>query len=523
MKLYNISKINNIDISELKTLDNGINTTIDNRVKTDLTNNYSNDDYENMTGLKNWVESKNITIDEIKDNLSYEGGITNFILSRNNVAVFNTKTNKMDINDVYTASDALQFAKTIISFYKNNNNKICGLCLMDIPALKKDSIIPDNSGNPMSMYLMFNHGDVEAATINFKIFNEADNQMNEIIMEHKRSRWNYMNIFFDEKDSESVIKALFGDNVSVNDIQCTNVNDYLRNTEHQYLDTDEEHPICNVQYSDPFLMNQTKSYLTNIYTNDDYESMTGLKNWVESKNITMDEIETNLNYNDENVNNFEILYKDNINGLNTYFNTRTNKLNLNEYYTSFPSKISNKFLISFYKNNNNKICGFCLFIVIRTESAGDTIVDNANNIMTLYIASGATTNVGTTFLKIYDKSNNEIQSSMSFNNEYSKWNFMNVFFDEAYSDIIIKTFFGDNVSVNDIQCTNINNYIRTSDAQYFDTTNSHPTYNLAYSNPFLYNQTKSYLTNCFTSSDFESMTNLKTWIQSLITAQINNQ
>ena len=143
--------------------------------------------------------------------------------------------------------------------------------------------------------------------------------------------------------------------------------------------------------------------------------------------------------------------------------------------------------------------------------------------MTLYIASGATTNVGTTFLKIYDKSNNEIQSSMSFNNEYSKWNFMNVFFDEAYSDIIIKTFFGDNVSVNDIQCTNINNYIRTSDAQYFDTTNSHPTYNLAYSNPFLYNQTKSYLTNCFTSSDFESMTNLKTWIQSLITAQINNQ
>lgn len=268
--------------------------------------------------------------------------------------------------------------------------------------------------------------------------------------------------------------------------------------------------------------NRVKTDLTTTYSNSDYESMTGLKSWVESKGgsgLTMDEIETNLTYNDENVNNFEILYKDNINGLNTYFNTRTNKLNLNEYYTSFPLKLPNKFLISFYKNNNNKICGFCLFIVIRTESAGDTIVDNGNNIMTLYIASKATTNVGTTFLKIYDKSNNEIQSSMTFNNEYAKWNFMNVFFDEAYSDIIIKAFFGDNVSVNDIQCTNVNDYIRTSDAQYFDTTNSHPSYTLAYSNPFLYNQTKTYLTTYFTNDDFESMTNLKAWIQSLI----NNQ
>ena len=244
--------------------------------------------------------------------------------------------------------------------------------------------------------------------------------------------------------------------------------------------------------------------------------MTGLKNWVESKGgsgLTMDEIEDNLSYEGENVKNFVLL-----NNTSTNFDTRTNKLNLNDYDTDFPATFVKKQLISFYKNNNNKICGFCLFEISRI-TGGKEINDNAGNTMILYNASSDSNLSGQITLKIYNDLNNEIQSSMSFSYNSGKWNFMNVFFNENYSDTIIKAFFGDSVSVNDIQCTNINDYIRTSDDDRFDTANPHPTYNLSYSDPFLYNQTKSFLTTIFTNDDFESMTNLKAWIQSLI----NNQ
>jgi len=281
---------NTSDISSLKTFENGINTTIDNRVKTDLTTTYSNSDYESMTGLKTWVESKggnSLTMDEIKENLTYYGNIKNFKIVRNSTnqyegqKSFDTRTNKLDLNNYYTTSSALAFRRYVICFYKNNNNKICGLCLIDAVAIRSGTGIEDNAGNLMNMYEAFDFTYTDAATSTLQILNDSNEEITKISLYHNANKWNYMNVFFDEKYSDTIIKAFFGDNVSVSDIHCTNVNDYLRTTNYSYLDSTSEHPTYN-NINDQFLMNQTKSFLTTYFTSSDFESMTNLKAWIQS-------------------------------------------------------------------------------------------------------------------------------------------------------------------------------------------------------------------------------------------------
>ena len=317
MKLYNISKINNInisslfsqvqtntnDISELKTFENGINTTIDERVKTDLTTTYSNDDYESMTGLKNWVESKgsdSLTMEEIEDNLTYNGDIEqakNFNIEvdieNEEPLIFDTRTDKLNLNNVYTTFTTF-VKKFFISFYKHNN-KICGFCLLNMPVFGSSSGLKDNAGNAMSAYEVFSLNNTNSANASLKMFDESNNEIQpEMTFIHKNNRWNYMNVLFNEYYSDTIIKAFFGDNVSVDDIQCTKLNDYLRTSDDRFIDTTNPHPTYNIPYSNPFLFNQTKSFLTNYFTNDDFESMAGLKNWVESKVASLSSINTRL-------------------------------------------------------------------------------------------------------------------------------------------------------------------------------------------------------------------------------------
>lgn len=280
---------NTSDISSLKTFENEINTTIDNRVKTDLTTTYTNSDYESMTGLKNWIESKGgddgLTMDDLETNLLYPDDtrkIKDFMITTASDGYeFDTRKAKLIPGEYLQKFNSKYVRRVLISFYKRNN-KITGFCIFQIYWYEPETYFIDNAGNNMSLYNLYSIRS-EQDYSRFTLLDELGNKLSKyfVFMAYNTS-WNYINVFFDEKFSNTILKAFFGDNVSVDDIQCTNENDYLRIN---YTGTGERGKpmMYNIPYTiGPFLKNQTKSFLTSDFKTSDFESMTNLKAWIQS-------------------------------------------------------------------------------------------------------------------------------------------------------------------------------------------------------------------------------------------------
>ena len=257
----NISNLSSLS-SQVQTNTNNISS-LSSQVQTNTTN-ISNLTSEVQT-ITNEMSSLDIlTMNDIKENLEIHDNVDlkNFVIKIGEIITLDTKTTKLNLNDYITEKDDMVPHYLCIAFYKNENNKMCGFCFFYLNTWKKGAFL-DNSGNQMYLYMInhyFNQYNVNKliylydsndVKLPFNIFSTNDDYL----------KWNYINVFFDESYSEILIKAFFGDNVNINDIHCTNKNDYFRETGQSREDS-SAHPLYEFYFKyidyDPYLLNQVE-------------------------------------------------------------------------------------------------------------------------------------------------------------------------------------------------------------------------------------------------------------------------